>query len=109
MDSEEPANMPAMQSLDPADWSDLRALGHRMIDDMFDHLHTLRDGPVDLPLAHTAAGNPSRFDTGRTAISTDAAWQTEMPSLDRRLVTALTAPGLLGYRYPVRDHAGRPG
>lgn len=34
------------ESLDPADWSDLRALGHRMIDDMFDHLQTLRDGPV---------------------------------------------------------------
>ncbi|MDR3531009.1 MAG: pyridoxal-dependent decarboxylase [Rhodopila sp.] len=35
-----------MDSLDPADWSDLRALGHRMVDDMFDHLQTLRDGPV---------------------------------------------------------------
>ncbi|HBK07870.1 MAG TPA: cytochrome D ubiquinol oxidase subunit I [Acetobacteraceae bacterium] len=35
-----------MESLDPADWSDLRVLGHRMIDDMFDHLQTLRDGPV---------------------------------------------------------------
>ena len=35
-----------MKSLDPDDWSDLRALGHRMVDDMFDHLETLRDGPV---------------------------------------------------------------
>ncbi len=35
-----------MESLDPADWTDLRALGHRMVDDMFDHLATLRDGPV---------------------------------------------------------------
>jgi glutamate/tyrosine decarboxylase-like PLP-dependent enzyme len=39
-----------MQSLDPADWTDLRALGHRMIDDMFDHLETLRDGPVWRPM-----------------------------------------------------------
>jgi aromatic-L-amino-acid/L-tryptophan decarboxylase len=46
MDAENPPDMPAMQSLDPADWSDLRALGHRMIDDMFDHYATLRDGPV---------------------------------------------------------------
>jgi aromatic-L-amino-acid decarboxylase len=38
--------MRAIQSLDPADWTDLRALGHRMIDDMFDHLETLRDQPV---------------------------------------------------------------
>jgi glutamate/tyrosine decarboxylase-like PLP-dependent enzyme len=35
-----------MESLDPADWTDLRSLGHRMVDDMFDHLETLRDGPV---------------------------------------------------------------
>ncbi|HEY4040466.1 MAG TPA: pyridoxal-dependent decarboxylase [Rhodopila sp.] len=34
------------ESLDPTDWSDLRALGHRMVDDMFDHLAALRDGPV---------------------------------------------------------------
>jgi len=42
--------MRAMQSLDPADWSDLRALGHRMVDDMFDHLQSLREGPVWQPL-----------------------------------------------------------
>ena len=35
-----------MPSLDPADWSELRALGHRMMDDMFDHLASLREGPV---------------------------------------------------------------
>jgi aromatic-L-amino-acid decarboxylase len=39
-----------MDSLDPADWSDLRALGHRMVDDMIDHLRTLRDGPVWQPM-----------------------------------------------------------
>ena len=33
-------------TLDPADWTELRALGHRMIDDVFAHLETLRDGPV---------------------------------------------------------------
>jgi glutamate/tyrosine decarboxylase-like PLP-dependent enzyme len=37
-------------SLDPADWSALRALGHRMVDDMFDHLETLRQGPVWRPV-----------------------------------------------------------
>ncbi len=37
-------------SLDPADWSGLRALGHRMIDDMFDRLQTVRDGPVWQPM-----------------------------------------------------------
>jgi aromatic-L-amino-acid/L-tryptophan decarboxylase len=43
---ERPAEMPGMESLDPADWSEMRALGHRMMDDMFDHLENLRDGPV---------------------------------------------------------------
>ena len=33
-------------SLDPADWSDLRAQGHRMLDDMFDYLEKLRERPV---------------------------------------------------------------
>ena len=33
-------------SLDPADWRELRAQGHRMLDDMFDHLEQLRDQPV---------------------------------------------------------------
>jgi glutamate/tyrosine decarboxylase-like PLP-dependent enzyme len=37
-------------SLDPEDWSDLRALGHRMLDDMFDDLAGLRDGPVWQPM-----------------------------------------------------------
>jgi aromatic-L-amino-acid/L-tryptophan decarboxylase len=35
-----------MDSLDPPDWTGLRTLGHRMLDDMFDHLASLRDGPV---------------------------------------------------------------
>jgi glutamate/tyrosine decarboxylase-like PLP-dependent enzyme len=35
-----------MDSLDPPDWSELRALGHRMLDDMVDHVAGVRDGPV---------------------------------------------------------------
>ena len=42
--------MREMESLDPADWSGLRALGHRMLDDMFDHVAGLRDGPVWRPM-----------------------------------------------------------
>ena len=33
-------------TLDPADWSAARALGHRMIDDMFDHLGGIRQQPA---------------------------------------------------------------
>lgn len=32
--------------LDPTDWDGLRAQGHRMLDDMFDHLQGLRGEPV---------------------------------------------------------------
>jgi glutamate/tyrosine decarboxylase-like PLP-dependent enzyme len=35
-----------MPSLDPTDWSTLRNLGHRMLDDMFDHLAGQAEGPV---------------------------------------------------------------
>jgi glutamate/tyrosine decarboxylase-like PLP-dependent enzyme len=33
-------------TLDPEDWKDIRALGHRMLDDMFDHLEGIRARPV---------------------------------------------------------------
>jgi aromatic-L-amino-acid/L-tryptophan decarboxylase len=36
-------------SLDPEDWGELRAQGHRMLDDMFDNLETLRDRPLWQP------------------------------------------------------------
>ena len=39
-----------MPSLDPTDWRDLRMLGHRMLDDMFDHVSGLGDGPVWRPM-----------------------------------------------------------
>ncbi len=37
-------------TLDPQDWTALRALGHRMVDDMIDHLATVRDRPVWQPM-----------------------------------------------------------
>jgi aromatic-L-amino-acid decarboxylase len=38
------------ESLDPQDWNALQALGHQMLDDMFDHLRTSRDRPVWKPM-----------------------------------------------------------
>ncbi|HJZ67550.1 MAG TPA: pyridoxal-dependent decarboxylase [Blastocatellia bacterium] len=34
------------ESLDPQDWDELRALGHRMLDDMLDYLSSVRDKPA---------------------------------------------------------------
>jgi glutamate/tyrosine decarboxylase-like PLP-dependent enzyme len=39
-----------MSTLDPTDWTSLRALGHRMMDDMIDHLAHAAEGPVWQPL-----------------------------------------------------------
>jgi glutamate/tyrosine decarboxylase-like PLP-dependent enzyme len=37
-------------TLDPADWAALRALGHRMLDDMLDHLTSVRQRPAWTPM-----------------------------------------------------------
>ncbi|MDR3505562.1 MAG: cytochrome D ubiquinol oxidase subunit I, partial [Acidocella sp.] len=39
-----------MSTLDPADWTALRALGHQMLDDMVDHLSGIRKQPVWRPM-----------------------------------------------------------
>ncbi len=38
------------ETLDPEDWSQLRALGHRMVDDMFTYLETVRERSVWQPM-----------------------------------------------------------
>ena len=40
---------PKEASLDPADWSAMRALAHRAVDDAIDYLATVRDRPVWQP------------------------------------------------------------
>ena len=38
------------ESLDPDDWQAMRALGHRMVDDMMTYLETIRERPVWQPI-----------------------------------------------------------
>ncbi len=40
-------------ALDPDDWHDFRVQSHRMLDDMLDHLQTLRERPVWQPIPAT--------------------------------------------------------
>jgi hypothetical protein len=54
---------------------------------------------ADLSPAHTASGNPLRFETGRILIRPDEAWRTALPAGRRRLVTGLTTPLLVRYGY----------
>ncbi len=41
-------------ALDPEDWDEARALGHRMIDDMIDYLATVRERPAWRPMPQEA-------------------------------------------------------
>jgi aromatic-L-amino-acid decarboxylase len=38
------------ETLDPQDWDSIRSLGHRMLDDMFDYVATIRERPVWQPI-----------------------------------------------------------
>jgi hypothetical protein len=57
---------------------------------------------VALARSHTVSGNPSRFVSGTTQISGDDTWRNAMPRNQRILVTAMTAPLLRRYGYPIR-------
>lgn len=61
---------------------------------------------VELASNHTVSGNPSRFATGLVPLKPDDEWRTGMQRRDKVLVTALTAPLLGRYGYPV--WTGRP-
>ena len=43
-------------SLDPDEWSELRALGHVMLDDVFNELQGIRQGPVWRPMPDDVRG-----------------------------------------------------
>jgi hypothetical protein len=54
-----------------------------------------------LPAEHGVAGNPMRLRVGKQRLELDEEWRTGFPLLTRRLVTTLTAPGLVRYGYPL--------
>lgn len=46
-----------MAGLDPKNWDELRALGHRMLDDMLDNVQSVADGPVWQPMPQAVRQN----------------------------------------------------
>jgi hypothetical protein len=56
---------------------------------------------LELGVSHTVSGNPVRLRTGPVELRPDDEWKQRMERGDRALVTALTLPLLLRYRYPV--------
>jgi len=43
---EAPLQSESSETLDPRNWDHIRALGHRMLDDMLDYAAEIRDRPV---------------------------------------------------------------
>lgn len=54
---------------------------------------------VQLSGNHTVGGNPGRMRHGRVPLRVDDEWRSAMKPRDRRTVTALTLPGMVGYGY----------
>jgi hypothetical protein len=59
----------------------------------------LDDNQVRLAPGHAVSGNPMRFESGLVTIREDDQWQEALPSWSRRLVSALTWPGLSAHGY----------
>ena len=57
------------------------------------------DGLVTLGATHSVAGNPSRHRVGGVPVKADDEWRRSLPRRSHALVTALTAPLLLGLGY----------
>ncbi len=64
-------------------------------------LDFLGPGHADLTASHTVAGNPMRFRTGRIEVRRDDAWRRQLPRRQQRMISALTAPLLSRYGYPL--------
>ena len=54
---------------------------------------------------HTIGGNPVRFQVGPIALRADDEWRGRLTSTQKLVVSALTAPLLLRYGYPVLEAA----
>lgn len=63
----------------------------------------LQPGVIRLGTDHTVMGNPMRMATGEIPLREDDEWRSQLPALPRVLVTAMTWPMLLRYRYPLLD------
>ena len=65
-------------------------------------------GELRLTANHTVGGNPGRFRTGSITIRPDDAWRAEQPRRRRLVSTAIAAPLLRRYRYPLSVAQTRP-
>jgi Sulfotransferase family len=64
-------------------------------------------GQVNLGVCHNVHGNPNRFQTGVIDLRLDDGWILGMRRRDQRVISILTWPWLIRYRYPVWPHPAR--
>jgi hypothetical protein len=63
---------------------------------------------IALDESHIFSGNPDRFQSGTITIKSDEGWKDDMSGFRQALVTSLTWPGLVRYKYPIWSHRQRP-
>jgi hypothetical protein len=59
------------------------------------------EGAVELGVSHTVSGNADRLGVGTVVLRPDVAWRQALPRSDAAVVTALTAPRLRHFGYPL--------
>ena len=82
-------------TLDPSDWSDVRAQGHRMLDDMFDHLAHIRSFPTWQPMPDSVRAH-FREALPRAPESLAAVYD-EFTQFILPYTTGNTHPGFMGW------------
>jgi aromatic-L-amino-acid/L-tryptophan decarboxylase len=85
-----------MAGLDPADWTSLRALGHRMLDDMFDRAGRAGEGPVWQPMPQTARSDVRNAQLPRQGAALPDVYD-RFQSLVAPYPTGNTHPGFMGW------------
>jgi len=68
----------------------------------------VKEREVELRVNHTVSGNPSRFQTGTVKLRLDEEWMSRMSLANRSLVTLLTWPLLIRYKYPLLEAIRKP-
>jgi aromatic-L-amino-acid/L-tryptophan decarboxylase len=90
--------------LDPADWGDVRAQGHRMLDDIFDYVEAIRTRPVWQPVPDAVR---ARFDAPVPRAPTDlAAVHADFMRDVLPFATGNVHPGFMGWVHGGGNLAG---
>ena len=83
------------ETLDPQDWDEIRAQGHRMLDDMIDYIATIRERPVWQPIPDVVRAQ-FREDLPREPTDIDEVYRT-FTDFIAPYTTGNVHPGFMGW------------